>query len=269
VFVQSFLSDNLFLEQEEYIEGLNRLGDVTRAQLLEGDWTATSTGGYFQAGDFRLCGWDEVPSGEEFAAVIRYWDFAATEPSDMNPDPDYTVGLKIGITLTGSTDPAMPDWYIFDVNRFRGNPGMVENQIRATADRDGPRVVQWLEQERGSAGKHLFRHYDVSVLPDRTVRPLYATGTKEARAAIAAARVSEGRVFLVDGPWIDDFVAECAVFPLGSHDDQVDTLSNGLISLERERYMASTGGVIRRGSELRPVRRVKDRAASHGRHLGY
>ena len=72
----------------------------------------------------------------------------------------------------------------------------------------------------------------------------------------------------MDGEWIDDFVAECAVFPLGSHDDQVNTLSNGLISLERERYMASTGGIIRRGGELQPVR-VKDRAASYGRHLGY
>lgn len=269
VFIAASLEDNPFLQQEEYKRGLEQLGDVTRAQLLRGDWSATSTGGYFQAGNFRLCGWDEVPPGEEFVAIIRYWDFAATEPSEMNPDPDYTVGLKLGMTYTGAMDPTLPDWYILDVERFRGNPGTVENRIRAVADRDGPRVVQWLEQERGSAGKHLTRHYDVNVLPDYTVRSLYATGTKEARAAIAAARANEGRIFLVDGPWIDDFVAECAVFPLGGHDDQVDGLSNGLISIDRERTMASQGAVIRRGKELRPVRRVSDRDTTRGRHIGY
>jgi predicted phage terminase large subunit-like protein len=268
VFVAASLDDNPFLEQEEYKRGLEQLGDVTRAQLLAGDWSATSTGGYFQAGNFRLCGWDEVPEAKDFAAIVRYWDFAATEPSEMNPDPDYTVGLKLGMTHTGAMDPTLPDWYVLDVERFRGNPGTVENTIKAVAQRDGPRVVQWLEQERGSAGKHLYRHYAVTVLPEYTVRSLYATGTKEARAAIAAARANEGRIFLVDGPWIDDFVAECAVFPLGSHDDQVDGLSNAMISSDRERIMGSSGAVIRRGKELQPVRRVKNRAP-RGRHLGY
>lgn len=268
VFVQSFLSDNLFLEQEEYIEGLNRLGDVTRAQLLEGDWSATSTGGYFQAGNFRLCEWADVPPASEFAAIIRYWDFAATEATDLNPDPDYTVGLKIGVTLTGSTDPTLPDWYVLDVERFRGNPGMVEARIKAVAKRDGVRVVQWLEQERGSAGKHLFRHYSVNVLSEYTVRSLYATGTKEAKAAVAAARSNEGRVFLVDGEWREDFVAECAVFPLGSHDDQVDGLSNGIISLEKERHYSSQGQVQKHGKDLHVIRRGTNTRTGGG-HVGY
>ncbi len=267
VFVRSTLRDNPFLRQDEYIEGLNQLGDVTRAQLLEGDWSATSTGGFFQAGNFRLCEWGEVPPATEFAAIVRYWDFAATEPTDLNPDPDYTVGLKIGITLTGSSDPLLPDWYVFDVERFRGNPGTVEARIKATAERDGKNVVQWLEQERGSAGKHLFRHYSVNVLPDRTVRPLYATGTKEARASIAAARANEGRIFLVDGPWREDFIAECATFPLGGHDDQVDGLSNGIISLEKERHYSSQGRVSKRGRDMKPVRRTRNVEAR--RHIGY
>ena len=269
VFISASLQDNPFLQQDEYQRGLEQLGDVTRAQLLSGDWSATSTGGYFQAGNFRLCGWDDVPNGEDFAAIIRYWDFAATAKSELNPDPDYTVGLKIGITHTGAMDPTLPDWYVLDVERFRGDPGEVENRIKAVAARDGERVVQWLEQERGSAGKHLTRHYDVTVLPNHTVRSLYATGTKEAKAMVAAARVNEGRVFLVDGPWIDDFIAECAVFPLGSHDDQVDGLSNGMISIEKERVFSSQGAVIRRGRELRPMRRVRDRAKSRARHVGY
>ena len=35
----------------------------------------------------------------------------------------------------------------------------------------------------------------------------------------------EGKVFLVRGPWIDEFVDEVARFPTGRHDDQVDAVS--------------------------------------------
>lgn len=267
VFIAADLYDNPFLEGDEYAEGLEELGEVTKAQLLSGDWTATSTGGYFMSEKFRRIGWDEVPDAKEFVAIIRYWDFAATEPSELNPDPDYTVGLKLGMTRTGSQDPTLPDWYVLDVERFRGHAGTVENRIRAVALKDGPRVVQWLEQERGAAGKMNFRNYAVNVLTSSVARPLYAEGKKEEKARVSAARVNEGRVFLVDGPWIDDFIAECAVFPMGSHDDQVDSLSNGIISIDRERHFASQGIVTKVGVKMQPVRRGKKRPA--GRHVGY
>jgi len=268
VFVDANLYDNPFLNDEEYAENLEQLGEVTQAQLLKGDWTATATGGYFETDKFKRIGWDEVPSASEFAAIIRYWDFAATEPSELNPDPDYTVGLKVGMTLTGSTDPALADFYVFDVERFRGNPGTVENRIRATAIKDGPRVVQWLEQERGAAGKLNFRNYAVNVLTNSTARPLYATGTKESKAQIAAARVKEGRVFLVDGEWIDDFLAELGIFPMGSHDDQVDGLSNGLISIDKERIFASQGDITPVGQTMPSVRRQRSRGFARP-HVGY
>ncbi|MBP7377489.1 MAG: phage terminase large subunit [Pyrinomonadaceae bacterium] len=35
----------------------------------------------------------------------------------------------------------------------------------------------------------------------------------------------EGKVYLVRGPWIDEFVDEVARFPTGRHDDQVDAVS--------------------------------------------
>jgi len=267
VFIPADLYDNPFLIHEEYAEGLDRLGDVTKAQLLGGDWTATSTGGYFRAEQFRIIGWDEVPDAKEFVAIIRYWDFAATEPSELNPDPDYTVGLKLGLTATGSSDPTLPDWYVLDVERFRSNPGTVENRVRAVGLKDGPRVVQWLEQERGAAGKLNFNNYAVNVLPNSTARPLYATGKKEEKAKIAAARVSEGRVFVVDGPWVGDFIAECAVFPVGSHDDQVDGLSNGIIAIDRERAFVSQGIVQRIGERMQPVRRGGRRQPA--KHYGY
>jgi hypothetical protein len=84
---------------------------------------------------------------------------------------------------------------------------------------------------------------------------------------IAAARVNEGRVFVVDGEWVADFVAECAVFPLGSHDDQVDGLSNGIIAIDKERAFVSQGTVQRIGELFKPVRRGKKREPA--KHYGY
>ena len=35
-------------------------------------------------------------------------------------------------------------------------------------------------------------------------------------------------------PWIDEFLEECAVFPNGPHDDQVDAMTQALLRLTRK-----------------------------------
>ena len=30
-------------------------------------------------------------------------------------------------------------------------------------------------------------------------------------------------------PWVDDFIEECAAFPQGAHDDQVDAMTQALL----------------------------------------
>lgn len=267
VFVPSFLQDNPFLDQEEYLKGLSLLGPVTQAQLLAGDWSATATGGFFDTSKYEIINWDAVPPAREFANVLRYWDLGTTEPTELNPDPDYTVGTKMGITIQGSRDPLLPDWYVFDVDRFRGGPAVVEARIKANAIRDGKSIPIWIEKELGAAGVNLVSHYARNVLPGYGVRGMKVQKTKEERAAQSAARVGEQRVFLVEGPWVSDFVAESAVYPLGLHDDQVDTLGYGMMSLEREAMLVSQGKVARRGSEVTPVRR--GRRADKARAVGY
>ena len=255
VVVPSFLRDNPFLDHEEYEKGLELLGPVTKAQLLEGDWSATATGGFFDTSKFRIIPWDEVPRAQDFSNVLRYWDLGTTEPTELNPDPDYTVGLKIGMMPSSPDDPHIPSWYVFDVDRFRGGPSVVEQRVKANAMKDGKNIPIWIEKELGAAGVHLVSHYARNVLNGFQVRGLKVQKTKEERAAQAAARVGETRVLLIEGEWIDDFVAECAVFPMGMHDDQVDTLGYGMIALEREAMMVSQGKVSRRGAEVQPVRR--------------
>lgn len=56
-------------------------------------------------------------------------------------------------------------------------------------------------------------------------------GSKLARASAVSPYVEAGNVFLPDpavAPWVGAFVEECAGFPNGAHDDQVDMVTQGL-----------------------------------------
>ena len=64
--------------------------------------------------------------------------------------------------------------------------------------------------------------------------PVRPDGTKEARAHAVSPLIESGAVFLLDkqtAPWIDEFVEECAAFPKGVYDDQVDCCTQALKQL--------------------------------------
>ena len=69
--------------------------------------------------------------------------------------------------------------------------------------------------------------------------PVEPDGSKEARAAAVSPVIESGNTWLPDPlleadgedapfAWVDDFVEECAAFPNGSNDDQVDSMSQAL-----------------------------------------
>lgn len=64
--------------------------------------------------------------------------------------------------------------------------------------------------------------------------PVTPVDSKLARASAIAPFVEAGNVFLPSpelAPWVGDFLEEVAVFPNGSHDDQVDAMSQALSRL--------------------------------------
>lgn len=62
-----------------------------------------------------------------------------------------------------------------------------------------------------------------------------AEGGKLSRAEAVSPQIESGNYYLPEGAdWIDDYVHELAVFPNGSHDDDVDSTSQGLTYLSRE-----------------------------------
>lgn len=161
---------------------------------------------------------DDLPSGVH---AVRMWDLAASEPSDSNPDPDYTAGFLVAPTGDG--------WTVLHGERFRRRPSDVEDAIRATAERDGPDVPIWIEQEPGASGKSLVAYYQRLLGTRFRVKGYKPTGKKATRINVLLAGPAEqGRVALVRGPWLQAFLDECAEFPDGEHDDQIDAVASAL-----------------------------------------
>lgn len=158
---------------------------------------------------------DEAPRS---SARVRMWDLAATEPSDTNPNPDWTAGFLVARGSEG---------YVVEHGlRFRRSPGRVEREVVETARRDGPNVEVWIEQEPGASGKSLVAHYQRLLEGVTRVRGYRPTGDKITRASVLLAGPAEqGRVSLVAGSWVQAFLDECADFPEGDHDDQVDVVA--------------------------------------------
>lgn len=57
------------------------------------------------------------------------------------------------------------------------------------------------------------------------IKTKFARAGKEERAKMAAPYLEAGRVFLVDGSWVDGFLAQIAMFPNGKHDEHIDLTS--------------------------------------------
>lgn len=227
-FIAADVTDNKILMQADpgYLANLHALPLFERMQLLKGNWKVMPTAGMF----FQRAWFEEVPAAPAIAKRVRYWDRAATEPTDRT-DPDWTVGCKMAMDDDGL-------FYVEDVVRFRGRPDEVLRTIRNTATQDGDECEVWLEQDPGQAGV-----VEVGVL----ARALATTGVsvyankvtkkKVVRAKPLSAQCEAGNVKVVSGAWTKDWYEELEAFAdrdelpdelkLGDEpkDDQVDATS--------------------------------------------
>lgn len=227
VFVPAKLEDNPHLDQAEYDRSLAELDPTTRRQLRHGDWDAKEPGDMFRREWFEIV--DRVPfvKGTE---RVRYWDLAATEPSDRNPNPDWTVGLRLARV------PGV-GWFVEDVDRGRWRSERVEQRALHAARSDGTGVAVWVEQEPGASGKSLIEHWQREVLGDYEVRGHPPSDNKGVRARPVAAKAEQGFVKVVRGAWNAAFFDELEDFPPEDdegHDDQVDALSGAFVQLSAE-----------------------------------
>jgi predicted phage terminase large subunit-like protein len=218
-FLPAKLSDNPYLDGEEYEQTLMELHPYERDQLLKGDWDARPPGALFKREWFEVL---PVRPGD-VPRWVRYWDLAATAAGNGSSDPDWTVGTLMG--RQGSR------YIIADVQRFRASPQGVDARIKQTAEIDGTSVPIWIEQEPGASGKFAIDHF-VRMLPGWQVRGERPTGDKVQRAGPFASYSEAGNVLLVAGPWVEEWLRELEMFgPDCAHDDQTDSGSGAFKKL--------------------------------------
>lgn len=246
VFIPARLDDNPHLDRDSYRGSLDELDHHTRAQLLDGDWDSRPPGDLFRKEWFQIV--DAIPDGCRW---VRRWDLAATEPSDANPDPDWTAGARVGMHPNGA-------YFVEHVERLRVRPEGVMDAIVRMAQRDGRSTVIWIPQDPGQAGKSQF---DAIMRDPRlqgfTIRRQRETGSKFVRAQPVSAKAEHGLIFVKRGTWNTAFLDELEAFTETdehAHDDQVDALSGAFDALAsgsgaktQSRLPSHTAPVVVRG----------------------
>ena len=157
--------------------------------------------------------------------AIQSWDCAFKD----QPDSDFVVGQVWG--RLGS------DAFLLDQVRGRMDFPTTLAAVRKISAK-WPEVEGKLIEDKanGTAVIQSLCHELSGILP---VEPL---GGKVARARAISPRIEAGNVYLPHpafAPWVNDLIEECAQFPNGRHDDQVDALSQALTRLNASPWRPS------------------------------
>jgi predicted phage terminase large subunit-like protein len=147
--------------------------------------------------------------------TIQSWDCAF---KDLDTS-DYVVGqvwARLG-----------PMFFLGDQVRARMDcPATVHAVRQLTAKWPGTIAKLIEDKANGSAVIQMLARDIPGLLP---VNP---EGGKVARAAAVSPLIEAGNIYLPHPlwqPWVNDFIEECAAFPNGAHDDQVDAMTQALL----------------------------------------
>lgn len=231
-FISASLQDNKTLMRLDpsYLGNLSAMYEYERQRLLLGNWFARPQAGeLFKTTYWKIAEQNDVPPLHKFKKFVRYWDKAGTLPSDVNPDPDWTVGALLGIDEQDRI-------FVFDIRRGRLEPSDVEELVKSTAEADGKDVAIWFERDPGAAGKAEAQLY-TKLLMGKDVHVNQKRTSKLSYWRPFAAQVKEGNVYLVRGTWNRAFIDEMAAVTDGtqaSHDDQADASSGAFMVLAKQ-----------------------------------
>ena len=214
LYIPSRLTENPYIDQEDYLDHLKRLPIVEQLQLIYGDWDVVSEGNLFKRAWFEknIIDLAEVPHD---ARIVRGWDKAATAVSEENPDPDWTRGVKMA--ESGGI------YYILDLVGIQGTPGDVDALMGKTALEDTQDVEIFEEQEPGSSGKSEVYSHSITIFKGFCHLGIPSSGDKVTRAKPMSSAAQQGRIKIVRGAWNTEWINEVVAFPQeGIHDDIVD-----------------------------------------------
>jgi predicted phage terminase large subunit-like protein len=203
---------------EWYESQFATLGPYYAAALLQCDPTPRS-GNMFRVDKLKF-----YKSPPDDVQWTRGWDLASSEKSRTSSDPDYTVGIRLGVRwiASGVEGQAIPILYVDDLVRGRWEALQRKNIIRDNAIGDGD-INLGVESFGGF--KDAYTEMSQILAGLRIVKKLHMPGDKVSKWAPLEAAFAAGNVYLREAPWNQDFIQEFSVAPDGKHDDIVDALS--------------------------------------------
>lgn len=153
-----------------------------------------------------------IPSGLRW---FRYWDLAV----ETKKQSDYTASVAVAVDDQANV-------YLRDMVRMKAEWPDVKRRIVHTCLAEPDTIVGIESAMHGAAGVQELRRNPV--LAGTSIKAVHVDKDKVTRAMGWSARAEAGQLFLVEGPWLQDFIDEAIVFPQGTHDDQVDAVSGAL-----------------------------------------
>lgn len=253
IYVPAARDENAYLDHANYEANLRETDPITYAQIGCGDWWAKAAGKMFRVrseerpGGFNIVPPHRMPRLEDCEAVLRIWDLAATEPSEVTPNPDWTCGQLWGLSRGR--------YYLFDQVRDQVGAAKLEQLLQDTTREDRLRFGDGgtvLEREPGGEAKNYVDYLIREVLGEFPhCYEDIPTVNKVTRAQPYSAKVERGYVDIADAPWTDGFTDRVCAFPnKAEKDDEVDPGSAAMRWLPF--YQAELQDERDRASGIRP-----------------
>lgn len=162
-----------------------------------------------------------------FDVIVSSWDTASKD----NPQNDYTVGVLIGVNQNGM--------YILD--RFKGRL-QFEDQKQVIKDKNRRWGVELTLIEETANGCALIQSLEKEKYTDdgiegaiKGIKPSNIADRKVVEAWKIVPNLENGEIWLPEeSDWVDDYISEFSIFPLGKHDDSVDATVQAVVHLEKQ-----------------------------------
>lgn len=160
---------------------------------------------------------------QKFDYIYQSWDTSYKASTLHDPQ----VCTTWGATKT--------DLFLLHVWRRRAEYPTIKKEAVAMFEDFSPRIV--LIENKGSGSALLQDLRNETQVPVKEVNPVM---DKVSRMSGCSGLIESGRVWIPEkAPWLHDYITELAQFPVGKHDDQVDSTSQALDHFKKPRYKRS------------------------------
>lgn len=220
--------DNPAIDPEELESAKREIGSLTFAQEYEAEFVNEGTQ-LFKQEWFRY--YQPAVRGAKIDGILYEFDnmpkYATVDlATSTKQTADYTVFTAF------AHDTSENKLFIIDMLRKRMEAPDIIPAMKKFYKKNN---LDWIGVEKAGFQLSIVQFARREGL---NVRELRADKDKRSRAMPLSAKLESGQVFLPDDPmvdWVHEAERELLTFPLGAHDDIVDTLAYGVLNLNKRR----------------------------------